>query len=284
MPQDYVLSDELSVFVERYLDSITLESRRNETIRRYRVYFSAFQNWLGARSFTQSTYEEYIAYLQGIYSVSTVLTICSELNNLVKYLWAYGILESDFSRSLDTSPQVNKSQKNSRVTVSAGNIYMFASEYYKAKPGSVSLRSFAVCELLYNFGMRVDELIDLQASSISGAALVVGKPGNMRILKREKELVAVNILASQRRALEDYLLSVKPFTPLSSTTVKSAVNRAAIFGGYSYKFIPAMFRQAKTIELVTRGWKYYEIAAYLGCSDSTAKTAIEECGGQVYAN
>lgn len=284
MPQDYVLSTELSVFTERYLDTLILKSRSKETLRRYRIYFSAFQEWLGAKPFTQSTYEEYIAYMQGVYSVSTVLTICSQLNNLVKYLWSNGILKSDFSRSLDTLPQVNKSPKNTRVMVSAGNIYMFASEYYKSKPGSVSLRSFAVCELLYTFGMRVDELIDLQVSSLSDTALVVGKPGNMRILKREKELVAVNILASQGRAPEDYLLSVKPFTSLSPSTVKSAVNRAAIFGGYSYKFTPVMFRQAKTIELVTRGWKYYEIAAYLGCSDLTAKTAIEEYGGQVYAN
>lgn len=282
MPKDYVITEELTSYIESYLNTLSEKSRSDETLRRYKVYFSVLQSWLGVRPFTQSTYKEYIAYLQEDYSVSTVLSVCSQLNNLIKYLWKNGVLDSNFSISLETLPQVEKTIEEPLGVTAAEMIYMAASEYHRELGTSVSLRAFAICELLYCFGIRVDELIALCVNSVKEDVIEVGKSGAIRKLKRDRELPAVDLLSSPERDADDYLLSVKAYTPVSPATIKASVRRVTSFINYSEDFNPSMFRQAKAMELVRKGWKYYEIAAYLGCSDTRAKVFIERYGGHSY--
>lgn len=200
--EDYIKKFMNYLGIERNLSSHTLKSYQGD-LRQFSLFLKSSSGFSDPGSLNQIDYltmREYLAYLQGIgVSRRTVARKLSCLRSFFKFLCREGYLSSDPTAGIRSPRQEKKLPK-----------FLDLSEVTKlveapSQDEVLGLRDRAIMETLYSTGMRVSELVSLNAGRIDfigGALRVRGKGRKERIIPiGEKALEAIGKYLEKRPQL-----------------------------------------------------------------------------------
>ena len=151
----------------------------------------------------------------------------------------------------------------------------------------LSLRDYAMLELLYGSGARVSEIVGLNVADISSAITADGEIKTLKLKGKGSKERIVPLGEFARKALEDYLIRIRPSliakstkehgalflnsrgTRLSRVSAWKVVSESADRAGLKGKISPHVFRHSYATHLLDGGADIRVVQELLGHSSVT---------------
>ncbi|MBE7520685.1 MAG: tyrosine recombinase [Thermoflexaceae bacterium] len=266
-------------FFEAYLRELRAMGNRSEyTIRNYRGDIGHFLAWCDEQSFdplgmTRATFRAYLGTLRERSIVAASITRrTSTIHGFYRYLLREGVTGKDllYGIALPKRPQ-----RLPKVMDPALIDALLATPPSSTPQG---LRDRAILELLYGGGLRVSEVVGLDAGQLNldyGEAMVRGKGAKERV-------VVFGVPAI--RALENYLYSGRPAlatgatgalflnrlgTRLTVRSVQTMIKRYATLAGIPTDVHPHLLRHSFATHMLDGGADLRVVQDLLGHSSAT---------------
>lgn len=206
------------------------------TILSYQRDLKAFEQFLMERSkdlgrFSKADIIEFIEYLRGDHSISSICRYISAIKGLCKFLILEKAIDEDPSENLHTPKRWERVPKALSLDEVRRIIEVTAiGDSKREKAIALNFRNSVMVELLYSSGLRVSELINLRIQDINlegGFIRVIGKgskervvPVSRRTIKRIKEYV---------RSYRNHLLGRRSSDFLFTTSRGRAMTRQRLW-------------------------------------------------------
>ncbi len=264
--------------VERFLDALWVENGLSEnTLAAYRRDLCGFDRWLRPRgvALAEAGEADLTAYLAAQYRLGRKLRsnarLLSTLRRFYRYLVREGRRGDDPSADI-SSPRLGRPLPH---TLSETQVEALLAAPDTAQP--VGLRDRAMLELLYASGLRVSELVALEADNINlnqGVARIVGKGDKERLVPVGEE--ALRWIVRYLRDARPALLRGASVEPLFVSRKACAMSRQAFWyrvRQYAKKvristhLSPHTLRHAFATHLVNHGADLRVVQMLLGHSD-----------------
>lgn len=229
-----------SALLDEFLDALWLEDglSRN-TLESYRGDLRQFGEWLGKQKQNDSFRQDSSAFIDATHSdllrflaqkaavkakASTASRQLSSLKRLYRFLLRQGKIQADPTLNID-SPKL---PRNLPVSLTESEVEALLLAPDIAQP--LGLRDRTMLEVLYASGLRVSELVSLEAGQISlsmGVVRVLGKGGKERLTPLGEE--ALGWVVRYTREVRPSLLSGKLSNAMFITCRGSAMTRQAFW-------------------------------------------------------
>ena len=229
-----------SALLDEFLDALWLEDglSRN-TLESYRGDLRQFGEWLGKQKQNDSFRQDSSAFIDATHSdllrflaqkaavkakASTASRQLSSLKRLYRFLLRQGKIQADPTLNID-SPKL---PRNLPVSLTEAEVEALLLAPDIAQP--LGLRDRTMLEVLYASGLRVSELVSLEAGQISlsmGVVRVLGKGGKERLTPLGEE--ALGWVVRYTREVRPSLLSGKLSNAMFITCRGSAMTRQAFW-------------------------------------------------------
>jgi integrase/recombinase XerD len=270
-----------AALLDEFLDVLWLEDglARN-TLESYRGDLRQFGEWLDKQKrndnvFIAATHSDLLRFLAQKASVkskaSTASRQLSSLKRFYRFLLRQGKIQADPSLNID-SPRL---PRNLPASLTEAEVEALLNAPDVAQP--LGLRDRTMLEVLYASGLRVSELVSLEAGQISlsmGTVRVLGKGGKERLTPLGEE--ALGWVVRYTREIRPGLLSGKLSNALFITTRGSAMTRQAFWylikryarqAGIARLPSPHTLRHAFATHLLNHGADLRVVQLLLGHAD-----------------
>jgi integrase/recombinase XerD len=276
-----------SALLDEFLDALWLEDglSRN-TLESYRGDLRQFGEWLGKQKQNDSFRQDSSAFIDATHSdllrflaqkaavkakASTASRQLSSLKRLYRFLLRQGKIQADPTLNID-SPKL---PRNLPVSLTEAEVEALLLAPDIAQP--LGLRDRTMLEVLYASGLRVSELVSLEAGQISlsmGVVRVLGKGGKERLTPLGEE--ALGWVVRYTREVRPSLLSGKLSNAMFITSRGSAMTRQAFWylikryarqAGIARLPSPHTLRHAFATHLLNHGADLRVVQLLLGHAD-----------------
>lgn len=273
--------------LDEFLDALWLEDglSRN-TLESYRRDLRQFSEWLGKQkqndsekqndgAFIDATHSDLLRFLAQKASLrakaSTASRQLSSLKRFYRFLLRQGKIQADPSLDID-SPKLPRTLP---VSLTEAEVEALLNAPDVAQP--LGLRDRTMLEVLYASGLRVSELVSLEAGQISlsmGVVRVLGKGGKERLTPLGEE--ALGWVVRYLREIRPSLLGGKLSNAMFITSRGSAMTRQAFWylikryarrAGIARLPSPHTLRHAFATHLLNHGADLRVVQLLLGHAD-----------------
>lgn len=259
---------------ERSLAENTIEAYHRD-LQALRDYLAAEQGTTRLHRITTEHLRAWMLHLADLgLARSTVARHRSSMRQLFAYAFQEGILEEDPAADIDGPGPAR------RLPVTLSEAQVEALLAAPKQSSAVGLRDATMLMLLYATGLRVTELVTLQAHQVHDGWLVVrGKGGKERIvpvgdraaglLQRHRAAVRGRNAAAPggANAIGPWLFTTSRGGPMSRQNFWLRVRKYAVAAGISGKVSPHVLRHAFATHLVAHGADLRAVQMMLGHSD-----------------
>jgi integrase/recombinase XerD len=191
------------------------------SIAAYRRDLSKFANFLGTRSLSEvdsiliSDFQSSLR--EAKLSVASINRVDSTLRSFFKHLQQeYGYADP----TLEIAPQKSARRLPKALTISQ-IVSMIEVAYRENQP--ITARDQAMLELLYSSGARVSELIGININDLSSIDTSDGKVTTLKLRGKGSKERIVPLGSFATKAVENYLVRVRPELASKSSKVTSAL-------------------------------------------------------------
>lgn len=191
------------------------------SIAAYRRDLSKFANFLGTRSLSEvdsiliSDFQSSLR--EAKLSVASINRVDSTLRSFFKHLQEeYGYADP----TLEIAPQKSARRLPKALTISQ-IVSMIEVAYREGQP--ITARDQAMLELLYSSGARVSELIGININDLSSIDTSDGKVTTLKLRGKGSKERIVPLGSFATKAVENYLVRVRPELASKSSKVTSAL-------------------------------------------------------------
>lgn len=191
------------------------------SIAAYRRDLSKFANFLGTRSLSEvdsiliSDFQSSLR--EAKLSVASINRVDSTLRSFFKHLQReYGYADP----TLEIAPQKSARRLPKALTISQ-IVSMIEVAYREGQP--ITARDQAMLELLYSSGARVSELIGININDLSSIDTSDGKVTTLKLRGKGSKERIVPLGSFATKAVENYLVRVRPELASKSSKVTSAL-------------------------------------------------------------
>jgi len=179
---------------------LTLESEglARETLRTYREHTGWLLRDLGDEPLSPFTIRRFLAQYRQGHAPASLRTVVASIRALLRFAVREGLVEESILKGLKL-PRTPESEKR---VYSKGQLTALFRQL-EADRSPLGLRSYALCAVLLDGGLRASEVCNLTLASLRDGALLVGpgKSGRMRM---------VPLGQRAQRALNRYLATGRP--------------------------------------------------------------------------
>jgi len=191
------------------------------SIAAYRRDLSKFANFLGTRSLSEvdsNLISDFQSSLrEAKLSVSSINRVDSTLRSFFKHLQQeYGYADP----TLEIAPQKSARRLPKALTITQ-IVSMIEVAHREGQP--ITARDQAMLELLYSSGARVSELIGININDLSSIDTSDGKVTTLKLRGKGSKERIVPLGSFATRAVENYLVRVRPELASKSSKVTSAL-------------------------------------------------------------
>ena len=193
----------------------------DNSIAAYRRDLSKFVNFLGTRSLSEvdsiliSDFQSSLR--EAKLSVASINRVDSTLRSFFKHLQQeYGYADP----TLEIAPQKSARRLPKALTITQ-IVSMIEVAYREGQP--ITARDQAMLELLYSSGARVSELIGININDLSSIDASDGKVTTLKLRGKGSKERIVPLGSFATRAVENYLVRVRPELASKSSKVTSAL-------------------------------------------------------------
>ena len=191
------------------------------SIAAYRRDLSKFANFLGIRSLSEvdsNLISDFQSSLrEAKLSVASINRVDSTLRSFFKHLQQeYGYADP----TLEIAPQKSARRLPKALTITQ-IVSMIEVAYREGQP--ITARDQAMLELLYSSGARVSELIGININDLSSIDTSDGKVTTLKLRGKGSKERIVPLGSFATRAVENYLVRVRPELASKSSKVTSAL-------------------------------------------------------------
>ena len=255
------------------------------TVAAYRRDLEKFQSWLGSTPFTEidtSTIADFEANLKLLkFSPSSINRIESTLRTFFKHVQqehgltnpTLEIVSGKSTRRLPKALQIDQV------------ISLIDAAFHEGQP--ITIRDRTIIELLYSSGARVSELMDINISDINVVASEDGDITTVKLRGKGGKERIVPLGSFATRAIDDYLVRVRPMLAAKNAKVDGAlflnargsrltrqtawniVLKAAENAGISEQVSPHVFRHSYATHLLDGGADIRVVQELLGHASVT---------------
>ena len=255
------------------------------TVAAYRRDLEKFQSWLGSTPVTEidtSTIADFEANLKLLkFSPSSINRIESTLRTFFKHVQqehgltnpTLEIVSGKSKRRLPKALQIDQV------------ISLIDAAFHEGQP--ITIRDRTIIELLYSSGARVSELMDINISDINVVASEDGDITTVKLRGKGGKERIVPLGSFATRAIDDYLVRVRPMlaaknakvdgalflnargTRLTRQTAWNIVLKAAENAGISEQVSPHVFRHSYATHLLDGGADIRVVQELLGHASVT---------------
>jgi integrase/recombinase XerD len=191
------------------------------SIAAYRRDLSKFANFLGTRSLSEvdsiliSDFQSSLR--EAKLSVASINRVDSTLRSFFKHLQQeYGYADP----TLEIAPQKSARRLPKALTITQ-IVSMIEVAYREGQP--ITARDQAMLELLYSSGARVSELIGININDLSSIDASYGKVTTLKLRGKGSKERIVPLGSFATKAVENYLVRVRPELASKSSKVTSAL-------------------------------------------------------------
>jgi site-specific recombinase XerD len=269
-------------FLDAYLRELGgMGNRSAYTVRNYRSDIGSFLNWCGERRYeplttTRQVFREYLGELResGIVAAS-ITRRTSTVHGFYKYLLREGATERDLLYGIALPKRPNRLPKVLDQHVLAA---LLAAPDCSTPQG---MRDRAMLELLYGGGLRISELVGLDARQVDleeAVAIVHGKGAKERVVLFGQpamdalEMYLVNgrpALVAQARARDEAALFLnRSGSRLTARSVQTGIKRYALQAGIAQDIHPHLLRHSFATHLLDGGADLRIVQDLLGHSSA----------------
>ncbi|MDE1920383.1 MAG: tyrosine recombinase XerC [Candidatus Omnitrophica bacterium] len=244
----------------KYLDKFFtyLEVEKNysgHTILNYRLDLEEFARFLDQMPVTKVEYSDLRRFLGQMKNRNlkprSVSRKLSALRSFFKFLQREGVLQSNPAKLLVT-PKLDKPLPHFMTEEETVRI-IEAPQSNKVS----ALRDKAILEILYSTGIRVSELVGLQADDVDFIGNIIkvkGKGKKERMVPvGDKALDALKEYLDKRQANHKSVFLNKNGTPLTDRSVRNIINKYILQQSLSQHVTPHMFRHSFATHLLDHG-------------------------------
>lgn len=263
-------------FLGAYLRELAAVGNRSAlTIRNYRNDIGQFLRWCGEREIEPLAINRQVfrTYLGGLREAGIVPASVTRRTSTVHAFYRYLLQENATERDLLFGVAMPKRPKRLPKVLDGGVIAALLAAPDLSTPQG--LRDRAILELLYGGGLRVSELVSLDAGSVvldEAAAIVRGKGSKERLVLFGTPAV---------EALEAYLQGGRPLlakgaeaalflnrfgTRLTARSVQTAIKQHALAAGIAQDVHPHLLRHSFATHLLDGGAGLRTVQDLLGHS------------------
>lgn len=255
------------------------------SIAAYRRDLSKFANFLGTRSLSEvdsNLISDFQSSLrEAKLSVASINRVDSTLRSFFKHLQQeYGYADP----TLEIAPQKSARRLPKALTITQ-IVSMIEVAYREGQP--ITARDQAMLELLYSSGARVSELIGININDLSSIDTSDGKVTTLKLRGKGSKERIVPLGSFATKAVENYLVRVRPELASKSSKVTSAlflnsrgsrisrqsawqmVLDAAEAAGVSEQVSPHVFRHSYATHLLDGGADIRVVQELLGHASVT---------------
>jgi integrase/recombinase XerD len=255
------------------------------TVAAYRRDLEKFQSWLGSTPVTEidtSTIADFEANLKLLkFSPSSINRIESTLRTFFKHVQqehgltnpTLEIVSGKSKRRLPKALQIDQV------------ISLIDAAFHEGQP--ITIRDRTIIELLYSSGARVSELMDINISDINVVASEDGDITTVKLRGKGGKERIVPLGSFATRAIDDYLVRVRPMLAAKNAKVDGAlflnargsrltrqtawniVLKAAEVAGVSEQVSPHVFRHSYATHLLDGGADIRVVQELLGHASVT---------------
>jgi integrase/recombinase XerD len=191
------------------------------SIAAYRRDLSKFANFLGTRSLSEVDSNLITDFQSSLreakLSVASINRVDSTLRSFFKHLQQeYGYADP----TLEIAPQKASRRLPKALTITQ-IVSMIEVAYRESQP--ITARDQAMLELLYSSGARVSELIGININDLSSIDTSDGKVTTLKLRGKGSKERIVPLGSFATRAVENYLVRVRPELASKSSKVTSAL-------------------------------------------------------------
>jgi integrase/recombinase XerD len=191
------------------------------SIAAYRRDLSKFANFLGTRSLSEvdsNLISDFQSSLrEAKLSVASINRVDSTLRSFFKHLQQeYGYADP----TLEIAPQKSARRLPKALTITQ-IVSMIEVAYREGQP--ITARDQAMLELLYSSGARVSELIGININDLSSIDTSDGKVTTLKLRGKGSKERIVPLGSFATKAVENYLVRVRPELASKSSKVTSAL-------------------------------------------------------------
>jgi len=271
-------SEEDIVIIDRFADALWMENGLSEnTLAAYRCDLCGIAAWLAGRkvALVEAGPAELLDYLAGQYRSGRALRSSARLLSSLRRFYRYQVREGRRQDDPTANIESPKMDRPLPHTLSESEV-----ETLLAAPDTVSavdLRDRAMLELLYASGLRVSELVSLDADQVNlrqGVVRVLGKGNKERLVPVGDE--AVIWLQRYSQEARPNLLRGKSSNRLFVSRKSGSITRQAFWyrlreyalcSGIHGHLSPHTLRHAFATHLVNHGADLRVVQMLLGHSD-----------------
>ncbi|MBI4713852.1 tyrosine-type recombinase/integrase [Candidatus Uhrbacteria bacterium] len=273
----------LNSLITDFLEYLEVERGRSQkTIRNYDFYLRRFSKWAGnpvAKKITRETVHGYRLWLNRLREGRDEETLKKSTQNyhlialrsFLKYL-----ARQDISSLQPEQIELSKQSKRTVEFLEAEELNRLLSVAKKKAVGIISIRDFAILELLFSTGMRVSELTNLKIEQVNlkrDEFTVRGKGDKPRIVfLSDSAKEAVKLYLSKRHDTSLFMfvshdrakVGRKNTGPITSRSIQRIVERDATEAGITKKITPHTLRHTFATDLLLSGADIRSVQSMLG--------------------
>lgn len=253
------MTQEITTLSARYADYLLAEGRAERTIDNYLYALKGFARFLGARTLTQATADDILAYQVDLAS--------RDLSDSAVRIATYalrGFFHKILHRDDWNLARLPKPRRPYRLPEILGREQVFA--IIDAAPNLKYRAAFMLC---YGAGLRTEEVIHLEPHHIDAERGVIrierGKGDKDRLVILPQRLLGVLRECWKKYRPKRFLIEGKrPGAPMAATSIQRAFQAACKKAGIIKRVTPRSFRHAFATHLVEDGTRLQAVQALLG--------------------
>jgi tyrosine recombinase XerC len=257
-------------YIEKFIRYLEIEKNySNHTILNYRLDLEDFKKFLGSVDLEKIDYLSLRKYLASLkeknLGTRTIARHLSSLRSFFKFLTRDGYLKTNPILSL-SSPRLEKHlpQFMSEDEV----VKLIEATFAKSEKDEGGLRDRAILETFYSTGMRISELVGLDAEdidSIGGVVKVMGKGKKERLAPiGDTAITAIRKYLEKRKKQSESLFLNKSGRRITVRGVRNIVAKYIHLAGIKKGVSPHTFRHSFATHLLDRGADLRTVQELLG--------------------
>lgn len=257
-------------YIEKFIRYLEIEKDySSHTILNYRLDLEDFKKFLGTVELEKIDYLTLRKYLAGLKEKNlgsrTIARRLSSLRSFFKFLTRDGYLKTNPILSL-SNPRLEKYLPQFLTEEEVAKL--IESAFAKTEKDERGLRDRAILETFYSTGMRISELVGLNAEdidSIGGVVKVKGKGKKERVVPiGDTAITAIRRYLEARKKESESLFLNKSGRRISGRGVRNIVNKYIHLAGIKRGISPHTFRHSFATHLLNRGADLRTVQELLG--------------------